>query len=269
MTGAQVARLNIPPVARIARRSRGFVLLYTLVLLLALGTLLLGIQLLSRQQSQAASAQLRGLANHEQLESAAHELNFRLLQFTSLSPENVGALMRSIKIAGVDATVTPVDALLDLNYAAPEHVLSLLQAAGSSNAAAATQQLLRRRPIQTFASLYAIGLEDASARCVMKLATLSSGRPLPTHAEIDERLRRALSLPAPTAQPQPSGGGPNSPVATMTGLGGSGFRYWLRLTGEGSAGTELVVEVRVTGRTDQPIHILEWIWLPRAHAQSC
>lgn len=250
-------------------RCRGFVLLYTLVLLLAMATLFLGIQSLSKQQAHATAAQLRSMTKNIQLESAAHELSFRLLQLAALPAEDAQMVLRALTIDGVEATVVPIDALLDLNSAAREHILSLLRAAGAANAATATDQLLRQRPIQTFAALSGLGLSDTVTQCVMRFATLSSGQPLPSRADTDPRLLRMLALSSPGEQARTVSIAARSPVTSYATLAGRGFRYWLRHAGAESIGSDLVVEVRMTGRTDQPIHVLEWIWVPRLNSRPC
>ncbi len=248
---------------------RGFVLLYTLVLLLALATLFLGIQSLSRQQAHATAAQLRSMTQNIKLESAAHELSFQLLQLSALPTEDAQSVLRTLTVDGVEANVVPVDALLDLNSAASEHILSLFRSAGVINAAAAADQLLRQRPIQTFAALAGLSLNDTETRCVMRFATLSSGRPLPTSTDTDPRLLRLLALPA-AGEPARAGSiAARSPVTSDATLAGRAFRYWLRHAGADSTGSDLVVEVRMTGRTDQPIHVLEWIWVPRLNSRPC
>jgi hypothetical protein len=241
---------------------RGFVLLHTLVLLLALASLFLGVQTLGVRQARTVAAEARLQVIEGRLESAAHELSFRLLERSSYAPGRVESMMQGIAIEGVEASVTPADTLLDLNHAEAEDVLRVMQAAGVTRAGAATQALLRSRPIQTFAALQDLGVDGSAMRCLLRSTTLSSGLRRPVEGQ-------AGPAAADRAMPGASRAAGESAVVGAPTLAGRAFRYWIRLAAGTGEGGELVVEVRLTGRIEQPIQVLEWFRLPREPAPRC
>jgi hypothetical protein len=249
-------------------RHRGFVLLHTLVLLLALASLVLGVQSLGVRQARSVAAQLRVQELEGRLESAAHELSFRLLERSSHDPGVVAALTKDLAIDGVQASVVLVDTLLDLNHAEADDILRLMRAAGVVQAEAVTQALLRRRPIQTFAALQGLGVDAPAVRCLLRFATLSSGLRQPLREEAD---RAPRDSPSPGSVGAPGGGSrtAGSAVVAQSTLNGRTFRYWIRHAAASAEGSELVVEVRITGRLEEPVHVLEWLWLAQEPARRC
>ena len=247
-------RAGLPP-------RRGFVLLHTLVLLLVLATLFLGVQSLGVRQATTVAAQARLQVMEARLESAAHELSFRLLELSGHAPGRVASMMRGLVIEGVEASVTPADTLLDLNHAEADDVLRVMQAAGVNRAAAVTQALLRARPIQTFAALQGLGVDAAALPCLLRSATLSSGLRRPVEGHDAPAADRAMPGGARVA-------GESAVVGPST-LTGRAFRCRIRHAAANGEGGELVVEVRVTGRIEQPIQVLEWFRLPGERKARC
>jgi len=60
-----------------------------------------------------------------------------------------------------------------------------------------------------------------------------------------------------------------SAVVGPSTLTGRAFRYRIRHAAANGEGGELVVEVRVTGRIEQPIQVLEWFRLPGERKARC
>ena len=139
----------------------------------------------------------------------------------------------------------------------------VMQAAGVPDAALKAEALMRRRPVQTYASLAAIGLDERSTRCLLRHVTLSSGQQRPRADLASADLRRLLGLKLGASGFASDELAAASPVVDQVQVAGSSFRYWLSHTGD-PLGSELLVEVRVTGRGEPPIQVLEWYWLPRA-----
>lgn len=242
---------------------RGFVLLYTLWVLLGGVILLGGVSLWSQQHSRATAAQLKAQQLEAKLESAAHGLSFRLLSLASKPLSLAQAQLSSVETNGVRAGLRAVDGLLDLNHADASDMALVMRAAGVPEAALKAEALIRRRPVQTYASLAAIGLDERSTRCLLRYVTLSSGLQRPRAELAAADLRGLLGLKLGTGGFVADEAALASPVVGQVQVAGSGFRYWLSHASD-PQGSELVVEVRVTGRGEPPIQVLEWYWLPRA-----
>lgn len=246
---------------------RGFVLLYTLWVLLGGVILFGGVSLWSQQRAQATAAQLRSQQLETRLESAAHGLSFRLLSLASTPLGLAQTQLSSFEANGIRAELQATHGLLDLNHADPGDMVLVLRAAGIPDAALKAEALMRRRPVQTYASLAAIGLDERSTRCLLRHVTLSSGQSRPRAELAPTDLRRLLGLKLGASGFAADDLAAASPVAGQVQVAGSGFRYWLRHAGD-PQGSELVVEVRVTGRGEPPIQVLEWYWLPRVAEQA-
>jgi hypothetical protein len=162
-----------------------------------------------------------------------------------------------------DQTVAPVDHADDVTQVVAEQVVALPPAREGLQLALKAEALMRRRPVQTYASLAAIGLDERSTRCLLRHVTLSSGQQRPRADLASADLRRLLGLKLGASGFASDELAAASPVVDQVQVAGSSFRYWLSHTGD-PLGSELLVEVRVTGRGEPPIQVLEWYWLPRA-----
>jgi hypothetical protein len=242
-------------------KQRGFVLLFSLWVLLGGVLLVGGMSMWSAQRARESAALLQAQQVEARLESAAHELSFRLLLLAQ-SPLHVAQSgLSSSDVQGVRSQVQAVHGLLDLNHAERGDLALVMRAVGVEDAESKVGALIGRRPLQSYAMLSAAGLDETEIRCLLRHVTLSSGMPRPMPELATQSLRSALRLAPLSHATEASNPASVSPVVGEVRASGNGFRYWLGAAGN-REGVELVVEVQLTGRTESPVQVLEWYWLP-------
>lgn len=239
-----------------ANRKRGFVLIYALWVL-AGGVLLLGcISLWSQQRSKQVAVQLIRLKQAAMIESAAHTTMFHLLVAKDESLDIALGKLRRQSLPGARREIYPVQGLLDLNHADLDAIVRVLRYAHVPEAVARAKRLVALRPLQTYAMLEFVGIEDKALSCLLHNVTLSSGLRQPLGGLASPTLRRTLALQAPIGTSTQLGG---SSVVVDAKVGDTGFA--LHLQPIDGVGRELIVELQLTGRSNHPIQILEWFWV--------
>jgi hypothetical protein len=213
------------------------------------------------RHARESSAQLQAQRLQARLESGAHALSHQLL-LLSQSPLLVAqSRLSGVSIDDVRFQVQAVHGLLDLNHAERGDLALVMRAVGVEDAESKVGALIGRRPLQSYAMLFAAGLDETEIRCLLRHVTLSSGMPRPMPELATQSLRRALRLAPLSHATEASSPASVSPVVGEVLASGNGFRYWLGASGN-REGVELVVEVQLTGRTEIPVQVLEWYWLP-------
>lgn len=250
--------------SRPSRRDRGFVLLYTLWILLGGVVLFASLSGMSASRAKSAKAGLVSLQTRTALESGVHAAIFDLLRQSQMPIGPPTARAATIDGTSMTIEVLSSDGLLDANAASTADLTKLFDslkvAAPASMAAAVTSA----RPLRGLDELARLPGADADLMwCLSQVLTFTSGldRPVPTLAPAS--LRRQFDTAPPV-------GGPGR-VATAATRVGAGFvvRAWTAPSSGSSLG--LVASVLLSGQTEHPSRVSAWSWVvqPKAVGSGC
>jgi len=240
-----------------SRRTEGFVLLYTLWLMLGGVALFAAVSALSMQRARATAADASSLRLATATESAAHEMMFKLVARGHRSL--AAAESQDLTIDGVRLRAALVHSagLVDLNNADDDSLERVLSAVGARDPAALARAVRQVRPVHSYAQLAVVDdLDLAMLGCLLRYATLSSGRSRPLFELAPEHVRTALGLT--------SGSSGGSGVTSPDSIAGGSVRLVIETVGPEGAGRRLLVDLLVTGRLDRPVAVLDWEWRPTA-----
>ena len=239
-----------------SRQTEGFVLLYTLWILMG-GVVLFGaLSHISAGRSRGSATTLEWVRMSSAAESAAHEAMFRLVSNNRTALTN--SSRRELSIDGLKMRVEIVnsDGLVDLNAADDALLGKIFDSVLPLEMHGAAQKVRRIGRLRNYADLAAVEeLQIPSLICLLPYVTLSSGRDSPTPEFAPERVRRVL--------------GPNekqderTTLATPGSMAGNSARIDIEVMHETQPKKRrLLVDVLLTGRHDSPVSVLEWQWLP-------
>jgi hypothetical protein len=238
------------------RRIDGFVLPYTLWLLLGGVSLFALVSALALGRARETAASRDRLKLMASAESAVHETIFRLL--ASGSPALKGSTSFDYGADGVRSHVVVVhsEGLLDVNTADDGLARQLLSASGFKDAGLLADDMRRLRPFNSYAQLLPLAdARGADLGCFLELVTLFSQKRVPIVESAPAFIRQALALEAKSL--------PDAVAAPPAGLAGSVVRMSVDAVGAGGSGSRLMTDVLFTGRVDRPFGAVEWIWLPK------
>lgn len=237
------------------RRTEGFVLLYTLWLLLGGVVLFATVSALGVGRARGTAASVEWLRTTAAAESAAHDAMFRLVVGGRMALATTPRREALIDGVRMQVNVTNSDGLVDLN-AADDAVLGKVFAAALPQETLGLVHAVRSiGTLRSYAQLAAIeGLDAARLACLLRYVTLSSGKSTPATEFAPERVRVALSLQAYERA--------STAVAAPESLAGSSARIDIEVLQTNGTGRRLLVDALVTGRLDRPVSVLEWQWLP-------
>lgn len=237
------------------QRTEGFVLLYTLWLLLGGVVIFATASALAMGRARGATASIEWLRSTATAESAAHDQMFRLVVGGKRALATRPQSDITVDAVRMKLDVINSDGLVDLN-AANETVLSEVFAAvapGNSSGLAHAVRSLGR--LHSYTQLMMIeGLEAPQLACLLRYVTLSSGKPDPATEFAPEHVRLALNLRNELKN--------SSAVVATDSLAGNSVRIGIEVLQQNSSGRLLLIDAFVTGRVDRPIRILEWQWFP-------
>ena len=236
------------------RRTRGFVLLYTLWLLIG-ATLIFGLVVrFAVDRSGVVVAERDQLIMEATAESALHDQLFGLLARGQRTP---GAPRLDPSVARIAAASGRSDGLIDLNHADEQWLVQLFSRLGGRDAQATFEKLRLKRPIASYAELVAAtGLNEAELACLLQRATLFSARRMPEPDAAPELVRALLGLPQRSATIEVAGS-----VAAFDTT--RSRPWWILVEVQGPLGAmrRLRTEVIVTNRADRPFGVLDRRWL--------
>ena len=237
------------------RRIEGFVLLYTLWLLLGGVVLFATVSGLTLGRSRSAAATSQWLRSTAAIESAAHEAMFRLVVGGSTALATTPG--REVFMDGVRMQVdaTNSDGLVDLNTADDDVLGRLFAAVLPGNTSGLLKAIRGIGRLRTYSQLTAVsGLEASQIACLLRYVTLSSGKSTPAVEVAPDHVRSALSLRRDQ--------GAITAVAAPGSMAGSSARIDIEVLQTNGPRYRLLVDALVTGRLDRPVSVLEWQWLP-------
>lgn len=244
------------------RRTEGFVLLYTLWLLLGGVAVFAMVSSMTLGRARGTASSAEWLRSTAAAESAAHDAMFNIV---ARGKRALAASSRTDSlIDGVRMNVDVIrgDGLVDLNSADATVMRRLLAAVFRGDASGLARSIESSRPLRNFAQVVAIEeLDVGELACLLRNVTLSSGKATPTSAFAPERLRSALSLELPRNNSNVVAANPDS-------LAGSSIRIDVQVVESNGIGRRLLVDVLVTGHSDRPLSVLEWTWLPALNPQK-
>lgn len=243
-----------PPRSFPGQIHRGFILLHTLVLLL-IGSALVAVVLgLALGRSRDSSAEVTARRLELAAESGVHSVLFQLLG-------NEGALIGDLtmqkrrKIDGIDVALATQfsDGLVGLRSAEKRYIQEVLVAALGSRASAASSSLSSAASLSSYADLASLeGVGADGLACLLPYVTLYSERLTPVSTHAPPRLKSLLALRDETTR--------GVIQEEAVSLAGSIIRIQARASSGQFQSRHLLVEAMITGRTDQPVWILEWFW---------
>ncbi len=238
-----------------SRRTEGFVLLYTLWLLMGGVVLLATVSALAVGRARGAATSVDWLRSTAAAESAGHETMFRLVGGGRLALAATPRRETLIDSVRLQVEATNSDGLVDLNAAEEAVLIKAFAAALPGDATDLVHAVRGIGPLRSYAQLGAIdGLDPAQLTCLLRYVTLSSGKAIPAAEFTPDRVRSALGLRADQ--------GAITAVAAPGSLAGSSARIDVEVLQTDGTGRRLLIDALVTGRLDRPISVLEWHWLP-------
>ncbi len=243
-----------------ARRGRGFILLYTLWLLLGGAVLFAALSAASISRSRSAASELAALQVRAALETAVHASVFELMARRHASGDP--PVTRNVRVDGIPMSVEVVDqaGLLDVNAASVADLTALLARLGVQDAATVAAAVVRARPVVGLWQLApALNVVPHHLDCLAAVLTFSSGLSRPDVRLVPHRLARLLDLPS-----EPSGH-----QGIGVNLSGSGIGYVIRTQAGDSQGRggALTAAVILGGRRDNPVLVTDWYWHSSAKAE--
>lgn len=245
----------MPPTSRRKRPLEGFILLHTLVLLLIGATL--AVIILERSLGRAKDVRTELVVGR--LELAAESGVQRALQQLLVNKGRDGVVPRQLTIDGtvVQTTVQFSDGLVGLRNRNKEYIEKVSAVALGGRGAKVSEILLSPsiESVSSYAGLAKLsGLGLSEMACLLAYLSLyiDNGSPVPAHAPPE--LRRLLRS------------NDQSSVSAVQGdinsVAGSVIRIRARASIDGYSSRELLAEVLVTGRLDNPYLVLDWLWMP-------
>lgn len=241
-----------------SNRNKGFILLHTLVLILIGATLVLlamEIGLGGAFDSHTAWNQLRLDAAAE---SGVHRALFDLLGKRKPNVDGEPTILQ-IEVDGfaVELQTQYSDGLVSLRSGDTRHIQRILSDALGSTSTTASASLSRALPLSSYTDLIALdGIGAEGFARLLPYVTLFSDNTEPVAEHAPSRLRDLLGQRKSTA------------IDVMQqehrSPAGSTYRIQSRAKGNGHRSRTLMAEVLLTGRADQPIWVLEWMWISNA-----
>lgn len=245
-----------------SKRIKGFVLLYTLWLLLGGVALFATLSSLAVGRARGVEASMEWLRSTAAGESAVHDQMFRLVVGGKAALTTT--LQGDVSFNGVQmrADIVNINGLVDLNAANDAVLGDVFSAVGSTTSNSLLRRIRGLGKLQSYAQLGMLEELDAEQlACLLHYVTLSSGKPNPEVEFAPGHVRLALNLSIGTQI--------NSAAVAAGALAGTLIRIDIHVLQSSGSRRRLLVEALVTGRIDRPVSILEWYWLPAASGQDC
>lgn len=245
--------------SRPSRRDRGFVLLYTLWILLGGVVLFASLSGMGASRAKAAKVGLMALQTRTALESGLHAAIFALLRQSQapIGPPTTRAAL----FDGVPMTIEVVnsDGLLDANAASSTNLSKLFDSLKVAQPALLAAATISARPITGLDELAGLrGVDPGLLWCLSQVLTFESGRDRPVAMLAPESLKRLFGTGLPV-------GGSGSATTATTRVG-AGFLVRVWTAHSSGSGLSLVASVLLSGRTEQPSVVSAWSWLMQAES---
>lgn len=243
------------------KRNEGFVLLYTLWLLLGGVVLFATVSTVAVGRARGAAASVEWLRSTAAAESAVHDQMFRLVVDGSTALRTkIGS---DVTFDGVRLRLDTInsDGLVDLNAANDSVLGDVLAVVIPEGAESMTRSLHSLGRLRSYAQLGMIEeLTAARLACLLRAVTLSSGKTTPELTLAPAYVGLVLGQRKSTNS--------NSLAVATENLAGSSMRIDVSVHQPAGNGRRLVVDALVTGRLERPVSILDWYWLPAPGAKN-
>lgn len=238
------------------RRTEGFVLLYTLWLLLGGVALLAAVSALAMNRARDATAAMRELRSASAAESAAQEALFKLIIDGRLALPALARVERPVDGVRLQVSAVPAAGLIDLNTADTTALRTAFSIALGNDGPTLLEGVRRHGNVRYYDQLVADGVTPGRLSCLLRYVTLASGRPEPVFEFAPGHVRSALELNGRES------GTESSAVPAPQSLAGESIRIDVVVMEADAPSRHLFMDALITGRLDRPIHLLDWRWLP-------
>ncbi len=232
----------------------GFVLLHTLVLLLIGSALIVLVMETGLGGALDSNAEFLKLRLDSAAESGVHHALFDLLGRRS---KNANGGVSQVEVDGVkvDLNVLFSDGLVSLRSSNQRQLQTLLAATLGNRSSIASESLLQAKPYTSYADLISLdGIGADGLACLFPYITLFTNNSVPVAKHAPARLRNWLGL-----QEDKNSGVMQEDAGSSAG---SIVRIHALAYAGGHKSRTLIAEVLLTGRADQPLWVMEWLWMP-------
>jgi hypothetical protein len=226
------------------QRTEGFVLLYTLWLLLAGVAAFAVLSRIVLQRSAEVAAESGSLTISSAMDSALHTVAYELLSQPRAAWSASELRERTFNDVRVSTRMRTAAGLLDLNGATPASLRTMVASIGIADASTVAGKIVAARPIRAYAQLSTLtGMTPWQHDCLRRLASLTGSPPVsPTGPPSVSRevVQRVDSVAAASAE----------------SIAGSAIRVFVTATAQRDQ--TLIVDLLFTGKADRPVLITAW-----------